>query len=141
MLTRRDAFEKVHGFDLSLWQFEDWDLYIRASRHGDYAFVNKVVVDYRRHPGQSVNNPWINDMYRVVLAKTLLSTLNSPQQREVALKAWRSWAFLSPLRLGYWALSELRLRRFKEASSALRDIPKESLRVFTGPADVRIPER
>jgi glycosyltransferase involved in cell wall biosynthesis len=141
VLTRRDVFEKVSGFDLSLWQSEDWDLYIRISRNGDYAFVNEVVVDYRRHSDQSTKYPWIKEMDMVVRAKTLLSPFNTPLQRKAALKVWRSWTFLSPLRQGHSALGRLKQRQFEEAATALRGIPKEFLRCLTGPGHVQIPER
>jgi hypothetical protein len=48
------------------------------SRYGDFAFVDKVVVDYRRHATQSINNSWNIEMFEVVGAKTLKSSFNTP---------------------------------------------------------------
>ncbi len=141
VLTRRDVFEQLGGFDPSLWQFEDWDLYIRASRHGDYAFVNKVVVDYRRHPGQTVNNPWVRQMQEVVGARALTSTLNSPLQRKAAMLAWRSSEFRRAVGMGRAALQQLKQRKFKGAVVAIGDVPTQLLRGIAGPVGVRIPAR
>jgi len=141
VLSRRDVFEKVGGFDVLLWQFEDWDLYIRIARSGDYAFVNKVVVDYRRHSAQSINNPWIREMYEVVGAKTLRSPHNTPLQRKAATVAWRSSEFRGSLLQVYWALQKFKQRRFREGAYRLKGAPIQLLRSFAGPIHVRIPNR
>jgi GT2 family glycosyltransferase len=141
VLLRRDVYEQVGGFDPALWQFEDWDLYIRMSRHGDFAFVNKVVVDYRRHSAQSINNPWNIEMFEVIGAKTTTSALNTPYQRRVAMRTWRLSEFYRALGLGYWASGRLLRRQFAEAVPALKRIPMQLIRCLAGPIRVRIPER
>jgi glycosyltransferase involved in cell wall biosynthesis len=141
VLMRRDTFDKVGGFDLSLWQYEDWDLHIRISRYGDFAFLNKVVVDYRRHSTQSVNNPWIKEMYQVVGAKTLRSPLNTPQQRKAAARAWRTSEFLRAIGMVHSAFNEIKGRQLKSAALELKDVPMQIFRGIVGPVRIRIPEQ
>lgn len=43
----------VGGFDASLAYMEDWDFFLRLSRSGPLAFVDRQVAWYRRHPGNA----------------------------------------------------------------------------------------
>jgi len=49
VLIRRSAYEKIDGWadDLSLW--EDWDLWLRLTRVGGFAFVDRPVLHKREH--------------------------------------------------------------------------------------------
>ena len=49
-LIRRSALEKVGAFDPETSPGEDWDLNIRLARAGDLALVDRVVLNWRRHP-------------------------------------------------------------------------------------------
>ena len=48
-MFRRSAFEKVGGFNTTLWPSEDYDLYLRISREFPIYCLNELVFDYRRH--------------------------------------------------------------------------------------------
>jgi glycosyltransferase involved in cell wall biosynthesis len=89
-ILRRDAFDRAGGFDPGIRQFEDWDLQIRASRFGDFAFLDKVIVDYRLHPAQITANPRAEDAIGPLRDKTVRSSLNTPHQRKAATLAWRA---------------------------------------------------
>jgi glycosyltransferase involved in cell wall biosynthesis len=89
---RRDCFDEVGGFDTSLRNFEDWDLQIRASRLGDFAFVDKIIVDYRKHPAQATANP-LGGRPITVRFKTIRSKSNTRSQRKMAITAFRSDQF------------------------------------------------
>lgn len=49
VLVRREALERVGGFDIRLRQAEDVDLWLRLARIVDFYFVPVVVARYRRH--------------------------------------------------------------------------------------------
>lgn len=51
-LIRREALEKVGLFDESLAYSEDWDLFLRLSRHYQFAQMNWTSTLYRQHDRQ-----------------------------------------------------------------------------------------
>ncbi|MFN8481528.1 MAG: glycosyltransferase [Anaerolineae bacterium] len=51
-LIRRDALGRVGYCDPDLKGNEDWDLWIRLAREGDFAFVPEVLAEFRIHPGR-----------------------------------------------------------------------------------------
>ena len=53
MLVRRDAFERVGGFDPELRGYEDFDLCARLKQEGPFVFLDEPGMCYRVHPGGS----------------------------------------------------------------------------------------
>ncbi|MFN8496548.1 MAG: glycosyltransferase [Anaerolineae bacterium] len=51
-LIRRDALDRVGYCDPTLKGNEDWDLWIRLAREGDFVFVPEVLAEFRIHPGR-----------------------------------------------------------------------------------------
>jgi glycosyltransferase involved in cell wall biosynthesis len=49
VVARRSCLERVGGFDESLRTSEDWDLWLRVSRHFEFAFLDLVVARFRLH--------------------------------------------------------------------------------------------
>lgn len=47
VLFHRDILSKVEGFNGNLNLFEDWDFWIRASRHFSFYHIDKVTAEYR----------------------------------------------------------------------------------------------
>jgi glycosyltransferase involved in cell wall biosynthesis len=141
VLCRRDLFDEVGGFDPTLWQYEDWDLNLRIARHGDYAFVNEVVILYRHHSEQMTNNPYVKVMGQVVAAKTLRSPSNSPGQKRVAREAWRAAEFHGAFGQLYRGLVLLHKRVYGEATRCFLDVPVRLLQSAFGPFLIRIPVR
>jgi glycosyltransferase involved in cell wall biosynthesis len=84
-LICRSHLHAVGLFDRAMNSCEDWDMWIRLSRKGELAYVNQVVVAYRRH-SENVSN----DMKRHQMAgdrvrkKATFSPENSPTQAEIA---------------------------------------------------------
>ena len=91
VLTRRVFFEKTGLFDPAMGLVEDWDMILRLSRYGSFAFVNQVVIQYRRHQG-SISLQSHDANIRKVRAfqyKSFLSPENTPEQKVIARKTWR----------------------------------------------------
>jgi glycosyltransferase involved in cell wall biosynthesis len=139
-LSRRDYFDEVGGFDESLWQFEDWDFLIRVSRLSGYAFVNDVVVKYRRHAGQMTSNHALGmAMDEFVRAKTANSSLNSHSQRQVARRAWRGAELRFSVDMARLAVEEIKKGKLVSACGALLQVGSHLTRFVTGPLHVRMP--
>lgn len=51
VIARSRAVVAAGGFDTSLRQAEDWDLWIRMSRQGNIATSTRVEIQHRDHPG------------------------------------------------------------------------------------------
>lgn len=48
-LIRTDVLRKLGGFDAEIWGADDWDLYLRLSREGPFAYRRRTALLYRRH--------------------------------------------------------------------------------------------
>jgi len=89
-LHRRAAVNRVSGFDESLRQQQDVDLYLRMSRHGPFPVLDEQVAWYRRHEGNLTADSQRNWYYAdLIRHKTWRDPSNSPQQRRAAVRAWR----------------------------------------------------
>ncbi len=44
---------RVGGFDPDLWGVDDWDLYLRLAREGEFQYVDRVALYYRLHEGNA----------------------------------------------------------------------------------------
>jgi hypothetical protein len=75
---------------------EDWDMVIRLSRHGDFRFVRKVLLSYRRHDNNlSGQSAAIHvRQIRGILHKTFFSRENNAAQRAVARRNYRATELL-----------------------------------------------
>lgn len=48
-LLRRSFLERTDGFRQAMSPSDDWELWLRLTRLGDFVFVDEVLLDYRRH--------------------------------------------------------------------------------------------
>lgn len=55
MLVRADAFRTAGGFDVSLRYCEDWHCWCRLAALGEFAYVPKLLLDYRLHTANTMN--------------------------------------------------------------------------------------
>jgi hypothetical protein len=80
-LLRRSAVTNIGGFDPDTVPADDADFVIRLSRLGDFGFVDRSIVQWRRHPeAQSARSTnWRGAALRV-RAKTLTDPSNTPDQ-------------------------------------------------------------
>jgi glycosyltransferase involved in cell wall biosynthesis len=132
-IIRREALTRIGDFEPSTSPADDWDLNVRLARLGDLAFVDRVVLNWRRHPDSLANT---SKRWRIACLRVRVRAIedpgNSAEQRRLALdllasdcRAWRAAAIdairaRSPRRLvaelvfvvlGHVHLIRLRLRR------------------------------
>jgi glycosyltransferase involved in cell wall biosynthesis len=121
ILCRRDAYEKADRFDPNIFPMEDWDMLLRLSRHGDFRFVDKVVLSYRRHNSNlSVSTAaGAGRQIRVLLHKTFFSVENTPEQRGIVRVNWRAAQLLHLRQNLSLATENLARGRLKRSLSAL----------------------
>lgn len=55
MLVRAEAFRATGGFDVSLRYCEDWHCWCRLAATGEFAYVPKLLLDYRLHTANTMN--------------------------------------------------------------------------------------
>jgi len=102
VLIRRAALQKVGGFNTNFQVGEDWDLWVRLSRLGDLPLVNQPLLAYRRHQSNSSSNRALAAQNRQVRRLIIQSPDNTPQQRQIALTAYRAF---------YWYLARDRFQK------------------------------
>jgi glycosyltransferase involved in cell wall biosynthesis len=91
VLIRHDAMQKVGGFDTTYWQTEDWDMWLRLARNGQFHFINRVVLHYRRHSCNQSSDMTANAReVRRVLFKHYFSKENTPRQRQAVRRGFRA---------------------------------------------------
>jgi glycosyltransferase involved in cell wall biosynthesis len=129
---RRDVFDRIGGFDPQIRLFEDWDLQIRASRLGELAFLDKIVVNYRRHPTQVSSSFSAVDAVAALRDKTVKSPLNSKTQLRAAAVVWRA----NELR-NAWRSARVIAQRPERAGKEVRNAFVHLLRSLAGPRLVR----
>jgi glycosyltransferase involved in cell wall biosynthesis len=68
-LMRADTMRRLGGFDPKIWGADDWDLYIRLAREGEFVFEDRVSLFYRMHPENASRRHVIrlaNNFFRTV---------------------------------------------------------------------------
>jgi len=91
VLARRAAYAAVGPFDERFNGPEDWDMLIRLSRLGGLAFVDEVILEYRRHSCNLGARPEVAQQAWLVRCANFWSEDNSPGQRLQARRGWRAY--------------------------------------------------
>lgn len=132
ILTRRRGYELAGPFDERLSGPEDWDMLIRLSRFGDFAFVNEVILYYRRHDANAGARGHVARQAWLVRCMAFHSVENSAAQRASARRGWRAYQ----VRLGSARLRDARraLQRgdFCAAARLVVRLPAHCLRYARG---------
>ena len=132
VLARRVAYEQAGPFDDSFRGPEDWDMLIRLSRFGDFTFVNRVILQYRRHESNLGAQNGIAQAAWRVRCKAFFSPDNTPEQQRIVRGGWRAYQrFMIGERIKA-AQECLKSRRFAGALSALVRIPVHYGRYLRG---------
>ena len=83
-LLRTGIVRAVGGFDPAMVLREDWDLFVRMSRHGAFGMLDEQVVRYRRHDTNLTKDRVVNDrQHAAVMRKIAEDPSNTPAQRRV----------------------------------------------------------
>jgi glycosyltransferase involved in cell wall biosynthesis len=89
-LIRREVLDRVGRFDERAVPADDYDMWLRLSRLGDFAFVDEVVMEYRRHDQPTWVRPrGIGRGHPYVRRKAITSVDNTPEQVELAKQGYR----------------------------------------------------
>lgn len=89
-LIRRGIWESLGGYAPETVPCDDWDMHLRIARRGGITLVDRVVLNWRRHPGAASHTTrrW-RDAYLQVRTRTVLAEDNTPAQRAAAVAAFR----------------------------------------------------
>jgi glycosyltransferase involved in cell wall biosynthesis len=131
VLARRDAYERVGGFEPALSHGEDWDMLIRLARLGDLAFLNRVVIDHRRG-GASSDTEKMRRGNALVQQRTFWSPENTPDQRTLVRDAWHAIQFLQARDRAQRARRALSERHFLAAANEGARVALAALRYARG---------
>jgi glycosyltransferase involved in cell wall biosynthesis len=118
-VERTEKVRAVGGFDPDFMLVQDWEMFLRLTRHGPFAALDEPVALYRR---QGANRSSQHDeawyfMDRV-RRKAWESPENTPEQRRCVTRAWRLLEGRQVLVLARHALRSLRRRRWRSAYEA-----------------------
>ncbi len=97
-MIRRDVLEKVGAQVTEFIPYEDWDFWMRISRHGDFYHIEEPLGDYRLHPGQSVKNVNAEKIEEVTLKVLDANTADADIKQALIDEAYS----LAYLRIAYW---------------------------------------
>ena len=141
-LVRRSVMDHVGPFDPDTVPGDDWDMSLRISRFGPIGFLDRQVLEWRRHPEtQSLASPGWRQAYLRVRSKTLRAPENTPEQRRLARIGYlapgrrllsSAWSNMRPAdrgrsaRFGINARHRRALRRSKVSERTNRLLPRPS---------------
>lgn len=91
-LIRRATLDAIGGFDPRAEPADDYDVWIRLSRRGEIAFVDRVVLGYRLHDGRASLRPPAprGRGTPYVKYKMITAPENTPEQRRTAIAGFRA---------------------------------------------------
>lgn len=92
VLMARAASEAAGGFDVSIPETSDWEMWVRLGHWGDLPRLNKVVLDYRVHENNMSRD--VARMNRAVEAawrRIWNSQLNKRSERAAIRRGYRRW--------------------------------------------------
>jgi len=91
ILIRRCIYELVAPFDGTLTPCEDYDMWLRLTLKGDLAFVDKVVLNYRRHDSNMSYHGRRMEQGLMRVRRKLMTLDLTEEQRRIAQTGYRLW--------------------------------------------------
>jgi glycosyltransferase involved in cell wall biosynthesis len=115
-LIRCDALRRLTGEDKSFFDpatvpLDDWDFWLRLTRLGDIAFLDRVVLNWRRHEAAGSQNEEAMCAASLRIREKLVSEKLSPELAEVAAHRYRRLLATNRRRAAREALSSGQLGR------------------------------
>lgn len=106
-VVRRDAFGRVGGFDPSIAQGEDWDLWLRLAELGPFDLLEEPLVRYRIHCRNASRDVWRMERDNLrVLEKFFRSDLGRGRYASLRRRAYGTHYLL--FAGSYWRAGDLR---------------------------------
>lgn len=129
MLVRTDAFRASGGFDVSLRYCEDWHCWCRLAATGEFAYVPKLLLDYRLHTTNTMSAALRTpqDFFPAV-ARVFDDPLILGQLPKDAVPKLRQAAEIHLVT--YSAMQAVRFGRYREALAYLGMIGQRSLKAM-----------
>lgn len=93
IVLKRNALSKAGLFDTNIdgKTCEDWDMWLRIARYGDFVFLEKLILNYRQHgANMSGNSDRMVQGELYVRRKAYNYAGNTPEQREQVAQAFRA---------------------------------------------------
>lgn len=144
-LLRTSALARTNGFDPDLAWWNDWDMFLRLARLGDFGFVDQVVVDYRLHGTNMSGARNFDAAARAVRVRAFESPDNTAAQQQSCRRAWRTverWharghrrAAVSAIKGGHWRLAATEVA--KSAVARTRQLAGRPTRLLRDKTDRR----
>jgi glycosyltransferase involved in cell wall biosynthesis len=106
MMTRREVFEKLNGYDESL-AYEDFDFWVRSSRYFKYCFTDEVLVQRRVVSGSLSSKQYVRNslqMRSTFKVCKKIKKLNKTANENTALRKRIYFEMRQCLRLGDFKL-------------------------------------
>ena len=132
ILVRASTFRQVGSFDDTVRYAEDWDILIRLARLGPFAFVDDVVLEYRRHDTNLGASREVAAAVRRVRQRAFYSPENTREQRRVVRDAWRAAQVIDGMDRLRSARDLVRRRRVGESLLQIARIPLLAARWLRG---------
>jgi glycosyltransferase involved in cell wall biosynthesis len=81
VMARREALARNHGFREDIRACEDWEMWMRLQRLGDFAAVPDALTDYYVYPSSMSTDPKrMLDAMEQILPTTLVEDLDGPER-------------------------------------------------------------
>ena len=132
---RLGALMMVGEFDLTLPGADDWDMWFRLTQNGYLAYVDRIILDYRRHPGNvSMQTERMSAVTEAMLWKRAASPDLSNVQRELQRGARSQIRVIAELRW-HWAREHSERGHYWLAAKELRRALKAYVQFYTNSGD------
>jgi glycosyltransferase involved in cell wall biosynthesis len=136
MLIRRTAFDKVGSWDETLKVVADHDMWLRLSRHGNFKFIDRIVVHYRRH-GMNITDEQMRTIIEIrqLHYKTFFSAENTEEHRRLLRSGWKAWQISKIQDKWKEGMQDLANRKLRDSVRKIGSIPIHVFRNILGRPD------
>lgn len=133
VLIRRAALEEVGPFVETLRSAEDWEMWLRLTRRHNLAFVDKIVLNYRKHGANMSAKDKVMRQAELEVRRIAMTLPGlTPQQKRAALLGYRIYErHYAALQLEI-VLDALRQRLLRNAVGHLRNAVFAGVRSLPG---------
>jgi glycosyltransferase involved in cell wall biosynthesis len=129
ILIRRSALPQAEPFDPEMAPADDYDLWLRLTLRGPFAFEDRVVLNYRKHlSNTSLNSDLMRRSDRLVRHKLITSSLLNAEQRRQMVLGYRLLEKQNCTARLRWAGQSLRRAHPLQALKQLRHAALSCLR-------------